>query len=135
MPILLSILGNKYVIIFIVLSVAIGGCFLYKEYLDHKIDTLTTENAALTQDVQLDKETIANLQQSITNQNAAVQKLQADAAARLANNAVAVQQAQITADAYKKQAAALLAQTHAVNVSACDAANSLINGEINNAKK
>ena len=131
---LLSLLWNKYVIEIILVITAICGVYVYIESYKLKIASLSAENATLTANLTSAKLSIANLESGIKTQNDAVAKLQQDSETRLANNAIEVQKAQTTASVYKQQAATLLKQTVKPGVSKCDAADQLINGELNAAK-
>lgn len=130
MPFILSILTNKTVMSVIAILVAILGAYTYVSHLKNEITNLTLSNETLTQNVATYKTTITDLEQSIANQNIAINTLQHDSEARVKANELAVTIAQTSAKNYKQQAEDLLKKQPAQNVAKCDSANSLVNGEL-----
>lgn len=134
MGFILSILGNKYVIIGLVLAAILGGSYFYVSGLKNSVATLTTKNANLTASLKVSQDSVRNLQEAISDQNEAVEKFKSDADERQKVNAVAVAKAQVAANNYKAQASAILSAKLPANTNSCAAANDLINSEIQNAQ-
>lgn len=134
MGFLLSLLGNKYVIIGILAAVVVGGGTFYVSHLKSEVATLTADNKVLTTDLQVSQASVKTLQASLDEQNAAVDKLKAAADARAQTHVAELAVAKKASDGYKAQAAALLATKLPQNTNTCSAANDLINQEIQNAK-
>lgn len=126
----LSLLTNKYVIIGII--VALLGTYIV--ILRGQVATCKAEKDTLTAELQVSQASVKSLQQAINDQNAAVEKLKADADAREKAGQVEIAKAKDKADTFKKQASDLLKKVAPQGVAKCDAANQLINQEIRNAK-
>lgn len=126
----LSLLTNKYVIIGAVVVVA----GIYIKILKVEISSCEAEKKNLVAELAISQASVKSLQAAINDQNAAVDKLKTDSDNREKAGAVEIAKAKVTADGFKKQADTLLRRVVPQNTSMCDAANQLINEEINNAK-
>lgn len=126
----LSLLTNKFVIIGVIV-VAAG---IYITILRAQLSTCEAEKKVLVAELAVSQASVKSLQQAINDQNAAVEKLKADADAREKAGLVEIAKAQATAAGFKKQAADILKRVAPQNISKCDAANQLINEELQNAK-
>jgi len=130
----LSLLGNKYIIAGILLSVLGIGSIVYINSLKNKVVDLQNKNTNLTILLNISEASVANLRTSIDEQNLAVQKLKDDAILREKNGAEALAKARLETEIGKKRSISIMAAKIPVGKSACDAANDLINAEINNEK-
>lgn len=129
------LLNNKMLILVIVLLAVIGGEYTYINVLKSEKATLVAEKATITTMLTESQANIKQLQNDIQAQNTAIDILKAEADARVAKHAAEVKTAQDTAATYKKKADDLLNSKAPANMTKCDAANVLINGEIKNAHK
>ena len=126
----LSLLTNKFVIIGVIV-VAAG---IYIAFLKSDISTLEAEKKVLVAELEVSQASVKSLQQAITDQNAAIDKMKTDADAREKAGAIEIAKAKAAAEGFRKQAGTLMARTAPQGVAKCDAANSLFNEEIKNAK-
>lgn len=130
--ILSLLMGNKSLIIIILMLVVMTSLGVY-------IKILKSEKAALTSEVEkvktmlvVSQANVVQLKNDIDFQNSQVDKLKKAADVKKAESAILVKKATQVAETYKQQAADLLKRVAPQNVSKCDAANSLIDGEIHN---
>lgn len=126
---------NKNLIILGLVVMALLGQLTYIAMLKAEKLTLEAEKTTLTLLLDASQSNLLQLTKDIQAQNAAIEQLKTDGDARLAKNAAEVKQAQAIAKTYKQKADALLNADTPQGVSACDAANELINQEIKNAHK
>lgn len=126
----LSLLTNKYVIIGVIV-VAAG---IYIKILKSEINSCEAEKKNLVAELAISQASVKSLQGAITEQNVAIDKLKTDSDAREKAGAAEVAKAKVKAEGFKKQADNLLKRIVPQNMTKCDAANSLINEEIKNAK-
>ena len=129
------LLKNKMLVLVIALLAAMAGEYVYITTLKAEKQTLVAEKATLTTMLTESQANLKQLQNDIQAQNAAIDTLKAEADARVAKHAAEVKVAQTTAATYKKKADDLLNSKAPANMTKCDAANALINGEIKNAHK
>ena len=129
------LLNNKMLILVLVLFAVMAGEGVYITTLKSEKDTLVAEKATLTTQLSESQANLKQLQNDIQAQNTAIDILKAAADARVAAGAAKVKEAQNTAASYKKKADDLLNSKAPANMTKCDAANVLINGEIKNAHK
>jgi predicted nucleic acid-binding Zn-ribbon protein len=128
------LLKNWKLIVAIVLIAIIAGLGVYIRILHGDISTLDAEKQTIKAELDISQASVKSLQTSIDEQNAAINKLKADSDAREQAHATEIAAAKITADTAKKRAAQLMSAMSPQNLSKCDAANQLINQEIQNAK-
>ena len=129
------LLNNKNLVIGSILVVLLMACAGYIRIQKSEQTALIAENSKISTMLSESQANIKQLQISIQDQNAAVDKLKVEGDVRVAKHAIEVRQAQVIAATYKQQAAELLTRQAAVNIPKCDAANSLINEEIKNVHK
>ena len=129
-----ALLNNKLLIIIALLFTAIVSESIYIKILKSDIVTIQSHADILKGELNVSQASIKNLQQAITNQNIAVDKLKSDADARVLNHQAELAQAVIISNNYKKQAVDLLKRISPQNMNKCDAANQLIIQEMQNAK-
>jgi chromosome segregation ATPase len=129
------ILNNKMLIVVLALLAVMAGEGVYITTLKSEKATLVAEKATLTTMLAESQANLKQLQNDIQAQNAAIDVLKAAGDARVAAGAAKVKEAQNTAATYKKKADDLLNSKAPANMTKCDAANALINGEIKNAHK
>jgi len=84
--------------------------------------------------LQISQASVKGLQQAITDQNTAIDKLKSDADTRVAAHQAEIAKAKNTAELYRKQAQYLMTTQAPQDKPKCDSANNLINQEIKNAK-
>ena len=128
------ILENWKIIVIGILLAALAGMSIYIKSLTLRNDILVSEKNVLVAELQVSQASVKGLQQGISDQNSAVEKLKLDADTRAAIHATEIASAQIKSSNYRKQANALLKQLAPQNLSKCDAANQLFIKEIGNAK-
>lgn len=140
MGIFLSLLGNKNVLMGIILVSIIAGVGIYIAKLKGDIEDLEKDKVALIAEknlsiaeLQVSQASVKGLEAAISDQNSKIDKFKADADNRAAANAGEIKKAQATADIYKQQAAELLNSQPMQNMTKCDSANVLITREIKNA--
>ena len=128
------LLKNWKLIVAILLITIIAGLGVYIKILHGDISTLNAEKQTIKAELDVSQASVKSLQIAINEQNAAVDKLKADSDAREQAHAAEIAAAKTTADTAKKKAAQLMSTVSPQNLSKCDAANELINQEIQNAK-
>lgn len=133
MGILSLILGNKNLIMGVILIALLGGGYAYIKILKGELSNAVAEKNVLTQELGVSQASVKNLMSSINDQNAAIDKMKADTTARIASHQVELTKAKSTADQYRKQAQYLMNRPAPQSIPKCDAANDLINEEIKNA--
>lgn len=128
------ILNNWQLVVIGLLLVALAGSGVYVKMLKSDIIALEAEKASLIVKLEVSNASIAALQKSIDEQNAAVEKFKADADAREKANRNEIVKAKVESANQKKRADDLMTRVIPQNTTACDAANQLFNEEIKNAK-
>lgn len=116
------------------LLVALAGSGVYVKILKSDIVALEAEKTSLVTKLEVSNASIAALQKSIDEQNAAVQKFKEAADAREKANRNAIIKAKTESANLKKHADDLMRRVIPQNTTSCDAANLLFNEEIKNAK-
>lgn len=129
------LLNNKSLIVIALLLATIAGEYTYITILKSEKDTLVAEKAQLKTLLDESQANLKQLQNDIQVQNDAIDKLKKEGDARVAKGAAEVKKAQDTAAEYKRRADELLGRKPPQNMSKCDAANTLINEELQNAHK
>lgn len=112
----------------------IAGLGVYIRILKGDVATCTAEKQTLQATLEVSQASVKSLRIAINDQNDAIDKMQIDAAAREKSHAGAIAAAKSNAVSAKKRADELMFSMIPQNVSACDAANELINSEIRRAK-
>ena len=130
----LSLLLNKYVIGGILLLSIVGGGYFYVTHLQKEVVSLTTKNTALETDLKVSQDSVKSLQGAIADQNTAIDNMKAAADAREKTHAAELAAAKTASNNRKTQATVIMNAKIPQNTSACNAANDLINKEIQNAK-
>jgi septal ring-binding cell division protein DamX len=128
------LLNNWQLVVIGLLLAALAGSGVYVKVLKGEIETAEAKQQELHAELDVSQASVKNLQQAILDQNAAIEKLNTDAAARQQSHAAEVTQARNTAMTFKKRADDLMKIQPSPGVTKCDAANQLINLEIRNAK-
>jgi hypothetical protein len=134
MGILTFLLSNKTLVIALILIAIIGGESFYIKIQKSHIATLQVEKKNLSDELAISVASVKSLQQAVSDQNIAIDKLKSDADARFIAHQEELAKAKTLATNYKNQAAELLKRKIPQNTTQCDAANQLINEEIQNAK-
>ena|SRR5271166_2019127 len=129
MDFLTFILTHKEFIIILILLTMLGAGGLYVRVLHAQNGELKANNATLTVSLQTSNDSIKTLQNSVNDQNTAIDKMKADADARQKAHAAEVAAATQKADSYHQQAVDIL-KLVPQGVDKCSAANDLINNEI-----
>ena len=128
------LLKNWKLIVAILLIAIIAGLGVYIRILHGDISTLDAEKQTIKAELDVSQASVKSLQTSIDEQNAAVDKLKADSDAREQAHAAELAAAKASSATAVKRAKDLMASVAPQNLSKCDAANQLINKEIQNAK-
>jgi hypothetical protein len=128
------LLKNWQLVVIGLLLVALAGSGVYVKMLKSDIVALEAEKASLVVKLEVSNASIAALQKSIDEQNAAVQKFKEAADAREKANRNEIVKAKVESANQKKRADDLMTRVIPQNTTACDAANQLFNEEIKNAK-
>ena len=135
MPFVELLLQHKEFLVIVALLIGIMMGFLYIQTLHAENAKLETDNATLSANLRASNDSIVTLLASITTQNTAIDKLKADADARVQSHATEIAAANAKAETYRQQALDIL-RLKPSNPDQCKAANNLINSEIlKNAKK
>ena len=134
MGIITLLMGNKNLVIGVILLALLAGTGIYIKVLKTEVESAKAKVTVLTNDLQISEASVKSLQQAISDQNAAIIKLGTDATARVAAHQVELAKAKTSADIYQKQAQELMNRKPPQNEPKCDAANDLINEGIKNAK-
>ena len=129
MPFLTLLLEHKEFIVIVVLLIAGFLGLEYVKGLHSEVTELRTKNGVLEANLETSNKSIKDLQSAIATQNAAVDKMKADADARQQAHAVEIASANSKADTYRKQALDIL-MIKPQDPDKCKAANDLVNGEI-----
>jgi chromosome segregation ATPase len=124
------LLSHKAFVACILLCLIIAGGCLYIKILKEEVTTAKAEKAVVVSDLAISQASVATLQTSIQDQNAAIAKLKTDADARVAAHQVEIAAATKKAESYKQQAADLMKRIANPAQSRCDAVNDLINSQI-----
>jgi len=130
MGIITFLLGNKNLMIGLILIALVAGTGVYIKVLKSELATAEAEKVTLKTELQVSQNSVKNLQSSIDNQNTAIAKLKADADVRVAAHQGEINTAKQTALTYKQQAQDLMKVIPKIGVEKCDAVNQLINQEI-----
>jgi predicted nucleic acid-binding Zn-ribbon protein len=126
----LSLLTNKYVLMGI--AIAVLGAYIF--FLRSNLQTCEAEKKTLEAELAVSQASVKGLQLAITEQNSAIEKMKTDADTREKSHQQEITKAKVKADGFRKQAADLLKRTIPQNVSRCDAANIIINEELQRVK-
>ena len=128
------LLRNWQLIVIGLLLLTLAGTGAYVKMLKSNIAALEAEKASLVVKLEVSNASIAALQKSINEQNAAVQKFKEAADAREKANRNEIAKAKVESLTQKQRAEDILKRVIPANTTACDAANQLFNEEIKNAK-
>ena len=128
------ILQNWQLVVIGVLLAALAGSGVYIKVIKSEVATVQAKADTLKGELEVSQASVKGLQQAIVDQNTAIDKMKADADARTAAHQAEVVKAKAVSATYKKQAEDLMKAQAPQNKPKCDAANDLINQEINNAK-
>lgn len=135
MGIITFLLNNKTLVFILLAAAIIGSQALYITTLRAEAGELAAESEKFKTLLDVSQANIMQLQTDIKVQNAEILKWKTAADIKSAENAEAVKKAQQASADYAAKAEELLKAYAPQTVSRCDAANSLINGEIKNVKK
>lgn len=128
------LLQNWKFILAIVLVAIIAGLGVYIRILNGDVAACTAEKQTLKATLEVSQASVKSLQIAINDQNDAIDNMQIQAAAREKSHAGAIASAKATTVSAKKRADELMAAMAPQNISKCDAANQLINQEIQRAR-
>jgi len=133
--ILQGLLRHKEFIVSILLFVTVFIFFQHIKAIQKENGELKERNGQLVASLKTSNDSIKTLQGAIDMQNAAVEKLKADAEARQKAHDIEIAAAKSKADTYRQQSLDLM-KLKPQAPDKCKSANDLINGEIlKNAKK
>jgi hypothetical protein len=128
------LLKNWQLVVIGLLLVTLAGSGVYVKILKSDIVALEAEKASLVTKLEVSNASIAALQKSINEQNAAVQAFKEAADAREKASRNEIIKAKTESANLKKYADDLMSRVIPQNVTACDAANLLINEELKGGK-
>lgn len=128
------LMGNKSLLGIILLVVALAGVGIYVKVLKSNLEVCQQEKATISAKLEVSQEAVKNLQGAINEQNIAIEKMKTAADERAKANQAELNRAQATANTFKQQATDILKNVAPQGVPKCDAANLLINSEIQRAK-
>lgn len=128
------LLQNWKLILGISLIAIIAGLGVYIKILNGNISTLTAEKQTMQATLDVSQASVKSLQLAIVEQNDAIDNMQIEADKREKSHAGAIAAAKATTQSAKKRADELMAAMAPQNLSKCDAANQLINQEIQRAR-
>mgnify|MGYP001175421669 CR=1 FL=1 len=126
----LSLLTNKYVLMGIVVAALSAYMFMLRS----NLQTCEAEKKTLEAELAVSQASVKGLQLAITEQNSAIEKLKTDSDTREKSHQKEIAKAKITSESFKKQAADILKKVAPQNISKCDAANQVINEELQRVK-
>jgi len=129
------LLNHKSLIIIAIMALALTGTGIQIKFLKNEKAELVAEKEQLKTLLAVSQANVKQLQSDIQSQNEKVEKFKKDADERQAANQVLVKKAADQAAIFKKKSDDILKRQPAPNMSSCDAANALINEEIQNATK
>lgn len=113
-----------------VLLAALAASGAYVTVIKAQKAALVAEKEQLVLALDVSTGSIKRLETAINDQNAAIDKLQLDAAERERANQAEVTRVKALAETYRKQASDLMGKKIPQGVNVCDAANMLFNEEI-----
>lgn len=129
------LLQHKELIIILLLSLGIAASSGYIKILHNKNEALKSDNIVLRSNLDASNNSIKLLQDSISQQNEAVEKLKSEADQRVQSHAIEISAANSRAQTYKEQAQNIL-KSIPNSQDKCKSADNLINNEIlKNVKK
>ncbi len=127
--------NHKSLVIIAIMALALAGTGIQIKFLKNQKAELVAEKEQLKTLLAVSQANVKQLQSDIQSQNEKVEKFKKDADERQAANQVLVKKASDQAAIIKKKSDDLLKRQPPANMSSCDAANALINEEIQNATK
>lgn len=127
--------NHKSLVIIALLALALTGTGIQIKFLKNQKAELVSEKERLQTLLDVSQANVKQLQGDIQAQNEQVEKFKKDADERQAANQVIVKKATEQAAIYKKKSDDLLKRQPPSNMSSCEAADALINEEIQNANK
>lgn len=128
------LMGNKSLLGIILLVVALAGVGIYVKVLKSNLEACQQEKATISAKLEISQEAVKNLQSAINEQNVAIEKMKTAADERAKANQAELNRAQATANTFRQQATDILKNVAPQGVPKCDAANLLINSELQRAK-
>jgi len=134
MGILSIILRNKNFIIGLIIASVIGIGAAYISSLKKSLTVAQAEKITLETQLQVSQSSVKQLQLSLDEQNAAIDKLKLDSDARIKFGQKELNKAKVESELYRRRAEDIMKVKPDPTLSICDAANALINSEISNAK-
>ena len=117
-----------------ILLAILAGLAIYIKILESDLSATIAEKNVVVAELQVSQASVKSLQQAISDQNIAIYKMKADVDARLVAHQVEINKAKADAISYKKQAQALMDAKVPPTETNCEAANNLINKELQNAE-
>ena len=134
MNIVSFLLSNKNLMIFTLLSAITISIGIYIKILKSELVVAEAEHKALSVELEVSQTSMKNLRAMVDVQNNAVEKLKSDSGVRqLAHNKEIIY-AKTTSDILYKQSQYLMNLSLPPNETSCNAANNIINSEVNNVK-
>jgi len=128
------ILGNWQLVVIGLLLVTLAGTGVYIKVIKSEVATAQAEANTLKGELAVSQASVKGLQQAIVDQNAAIDKMKADAARRAKINKVEVDKAKTASTVFKRSAEDLMKVRATTGIPVCNSANKLIDQEILSAK-
>jgi peptidoglycan hydrolase CwlO-like protein len=140
-PLITFLLNHKALFFIVWLSCVIVGQGIYIKLNINEVKLLKSEKLVLVAEkdtikahLEISQTMAKNLQSSVNEQNAAINKLKSDSLAREQEHKIKIAQANEKANKYKKEAEEIMKRQPPQNLTKCDAANQLVNTELNDVK-
>lgn len=124
--------GNKTLLIGVILAAMLGGLGIYIKILKSDIVKLKADITVLNSDLKISEQSVKDLQGALDTQNVAIDNLKSAADKRVASHKVELDAAKKVAITTKQKADQIMTLQKPVDKNTCNAANDLINSEIQN---
>lgn len=134
MDFILSLLSNRNVVFGILFVVLFLGTGIYIKILKNELSHSQDENNILSLKLSVSETSVKSLQNAINDQNSAIERLKKSASDREKLYRIEIEKATSKAGTLKKQADEILKKILPQNITKCDAANELVNSQINEGK-
>lgn len=121
------LLKNWQLVIIAMLLATIAGISIYVSFLKRSTEQVKAEKQVLIGELKISQASVKTLQNSIDEQNTAIEKLKSDAAERAKTNASALAKAKQDAMKQREIAKELMKVQRDTSLSACEDANNLFN--------
>ncbi len=130
MGVLSFLLGNKNLILGVMLMVALSIVGVRIKLLKSKLAETVAQKAVVVNQLKISQDSVRVLSASIDTQNNLIDKMKTDAENRVKTHKAELEAATKQSNVYKKKATDIMAQKIKAGESACDAVNDLFDGEL-----